>query len=169
MVACAAIVGADVDDVRGESSEDAGHTNVPRDAGSADDAGPVLEAGGACPAGSGLTSCVVGGLDTCVNVTNDPANGDACGAVCSDDPHGVPVCVNGACTYACRGGFSLCDGGDGCCSVASVETDASTNDAAPPPSDLAIPCGNGESSFCEGRRPSFGNDVQFCNPAVTGE
>ena len=64
VVACAAMVGADVDDVRGESSEDAGHTNVPRDAGSADDAGPVLDAGGACPAGSGLTSCVVGGLDT---------------------------------------------------------------------------------------------------------
>jgi hypothetical protein len=158
VAACAGIVGADFGDVQGENDgglaagDDGGHQIEPTDDGGGFDAAQpdaskiiIVTDGGVCPTGSGLTACNVSGEELCVDTTTDPSHCGNCATDCPSDPHGNAVCVSSSCTYACRGGFSLCDAGNGCCAVTTSIPDAGVDSGPPATPDPGIPCGK---SYC---------------------
>jgi len=60
----------------------------------------------ACPAAT-PTRCG----ETCVDTTSDPNNCAECGNPCTSGvTHSQPVCVHGACTYACDSAYEACNG-----------------------------------------------------------
>ncbi len=160
VVACAGLVGADVDEVHGASAA----ASVDGAAPPTDDAGsthgtPILPEGGACP--SGLTDCA----NVCVALGTDPDNCGACAKACPGDPHGTPACANGACLLACGSGYTAC--ATGCCATSQGAPDGG-KDAAP--ADLGIPCAAtycapGGGDFCCGDSQQFQGDV--CENAST--
>ena len=53
---------------------------------------------------SAADGCEDGSVDCdgqCVRLASDPKNCGGCGATCSAPPHGVPICLNGTCNFAC--------------------------------------------------------------------
>lgn len=141
--------------------------------------------GQACDLAHSSESCVAGSCQvlTCepgyANCDNSPANGcetplgttancGACGVSCETQPNTIPYCTNGSCQYACKAGYSDCDGLPGCekagacgpsCSAALCDdNNACTTDFC----DSAGQCAHSTMSCSDGNECT----TDSCNPAT---
>lgn len=127
-----------------------------------------------------LTNEICNGLDdncdgitdnaSLANVSSDPNNCGACGAICPTKPNSSRLCTGGICNYVCNPGFADCNNNmsDGC--EKNLLTDPNNcngcNLICPPAANSTPICAQGICDLlCTG---SFGNcDLQYNNGCET--